>query len=281
MSTVQIRKATPHDEVNIIELLKKFYPATEYWRRIFLPRPWKIENDFPGYVVTTEDNIVGFLGTLFSEQQTSQGTATLGNLTSWYIEPEYRQHSMALFFEAMKLPNVTWTNLTSAPHVYAWLSRAGFKTLEDKRTYILPIPAFSRQKQAIQLKIDIEESDLNPVQRLVYQHHLGLRCRHILIKSGSESCYCLVVITKYKKIPRANIYYISNRELFGKAIRDIRVKLCRKLGVMYLVAEGNFHNNKMLGVWSSEIYPPRLYKSNVLSKEDITLLYSELFVLGF
>lgn len=281
MSTVQIRKAVLGDAENIITLLDQFYPGVpHHWRKLFAPRHFKLEEDFPGLVIVDAERIVGFLGTIFYDHETTTGKMTLCNLTTWYVEPAYRQHSMAMFLKVMKLPNVTaWTNLTAAPHTYEWFNRSGFQSFVDVQTVIFPLPSlFSRHKE-VRLTIDITENDLPPAQQAVYRMHQQPHCRHILIKKGKEQCYCIVILTRYKKVPLANLYYISDQALLGEVIAEIRMKLCWKLRAAYLVMDGEFKKNR-LGLRKRKLFPPRMFKSTRLSSKEMVLLGSELFVLG-
>lgn len=282
MGKVQVRKANINDAENIVDLLEGFYPGVPgHWRKIFAPRPWQTQEDFPGFVLDDDGKIVGFLGTIFSDHETAKGPLKICNFTSWYIDPNYRQHGLLLFMKAMKLDGVVWTNLSAAPHTYDFLKRAGFKALTDVKTYILPIPRIRKIKH-ISLQLDITAKDLDDEKlQQIYNKHQGLYCKHVLIKNGTESCYCLIVTTRYKKLPLAKIYFISNPVLFKKVIKDVCLSLCLKLQVCYLMVEGDLlKETKITGSWRRPIFPPRLYKSDKFEKEEIPILCSEFFILG-
>jgi len=281
MPKVNARPATAEDKENIVKLLEGFYPGIpNHWRKLFAPRSWKIEGDFPGFLLEDEEKVVGFLGTIFYEYESPTGIQKICNLTTWYVDPNYRRYAMALFAGVMKIPNISWTNLSPAPHILNFLIRIGFSILEDTQTFFFPIPKLLHRKKNVVLKINISEKELDLNLRHIYQTHQNLICKHFLIKKNNEQCYCLAVITRYKKIPRANIYFVSNPALFKDVIADIRFKLCTKLGVFYLLVEGNIlEEKKMFAAKAHKMAMPRLYKSNH-SKNDITLLGSELFILG-
>ncbi|MBA3660209.1 MAG: hypothetical protein H0W64_00595 [Gammaproteobacteria bacterium] len=280
MNKIEVRRASFDDAENIVSLLEGFYPGVpNHWRKIFTPRAWDIEENFPGYVIVDQKKIVGFLGTIFSDHQTEKGQMRLCNLTTWYVEPPYRQHGLMLFLKVMKIPNVSWTNLTAAPHTYEWLQRSGFKTLENKQTVVLPLPQFSPTQ--VTITTQIEETNLPISLHPIYDKHRNLNCKHILIKKQDQLCYCLAVITRYKKLPVAKIYYFSDSQFFSEVLNEIRFKLCHKLRVSHLVLEGDLlQGHRMIGAWIKETSPPRLYKSDKFGKEDMTLLCSELFILG-
>lgn len=278
---VEIRKANANDQEAIVALLEKFYPGVpNHWRKLFAPRAWQVEDDFPGFIIVDNNKVVGFLGTIFSEHNAAQGKERICNLTTWYVEPAYRQHGMALFLKVMKLPNVSWSNLTAAPHTHEWLIRSGFKMLQDTQTTVLPLPKLFHKKNAT-VTLNFSEKDLNIQNQAIYRAHQNLHCRHVLIKKNNAECYCLLVITKYKKVPLAKIYYMSDTNLFREVLADIRFQLCWKLGVFYLNIEGNYlEGNKLYGAWIKKLFPPRLFKSNTLTREEMPTLCSEFFILG-
>lgn len=283
MSNIAVRKALWEDQEGVVSLLENFYAGVpDHWRKLFAPRAWMIEDDFPGFVITDEKKIVGFLGAIFSEHENIKGKFKICNITTWYVNPDYRQYGLMLFSKIMKIPHVSWTNLTAAPHIYELFNRAGFQILEDKKVLLLPLPKLLKlNNKRIFITTEIIATDLPQPLKSIHQMHDSLCCKSILITRDHLQCYCLVVLTRFKKIPVAKIYYVSNPPFFADCIDDIRLALCRKLHVCYLELEGSMLNNKkMRGAFVKTLHPARLYKSTVLSKEEITVLGSELFVLG-
>lgn len=278
---VHTRRATLHDADNIIKLLDGFYPGVpQHWRKLFQPRPWSIQNDFPGFVIEDKNKIVGFLGTIFSEQAIDAHIATICNLTTWYVEANYRQFGLNLFAKLMQLPQVTWTNLTPAPHLYKWLLKSGFKPFEDKQRCILPIPNLHRKSQ-VNCQIITEEQQLPSEMLDLFRKHSTVKVKHILIQQDFDYCYCLAIISRYKKMPLAKIYYLSHPEVFARNIAKMRFALCQQLKVMYLLTEERYLNNKKIfASCHIKLQRPRLYKSKTLTHQQIPLTFSELFVLG-
>lgn len=282
MSSVHIRKATLSDAEKIVTLLDQFYPGVpEHWQKLFAPRSFVKGDDYPGLILLAGEKVVGFLGTILSDHDTAKGRITLCNLSCWYVEPAYRQHSMPLFLKAMKLPGITaWTNLTAAPHTYEWFNRLGYESFIDKKTLIFPLPSLFTKKKGATATVDFSIADLPLDQQAIYHQHQFPHCKHVLIKKGNEHCYCIVVITKFKKIPLANLYYISHPGLFREVIADIRWSLCWKLKAAYLVMDGQGLKGRLSGIREKTLFPPRMFKSASVSKNEMTLLGSELFVLG-
>ncbi|SRR5579883_688617 len=278
MSQVEIRQASAADEANILDLLERFYPGVpDHWRKLFLPRQWNITDDFLGYVIADSNKIYGFLGTIFSDYNGKR----ICNLTTWYVDPSHRQYTLPLFSKVMRIPNVSWTNLTPAPATLDFLFKAGFKTFQNAQSIFLPIPKLLRRNKHIEIIINLNEKDLNDENQRIYQYHKNLCCKHVVIKQDGKECYCIAVVTRFKKIPLAKIYYFSDPSLLSKVIEDIRFELCRKLKVLYLVVEGDIlKGTNMLGATVKKLAAPRLYKSNSLAEQDFSLLFSELFILG-
>ncbi len=282
--SVEVKQATLDDAEEIVALLEGFYPGVpDHWRKLFKPRPWRIEGEFPGLIIVDKGKIVGFLGFIFSEflNAISEKNFKICNLTTWYIDPLYRQYTMPLLMHMLRMPNVSWTNLTSTPLVYPLFKKLGFQDLEDTQTLLLPFPSCKKYNDLIEINLFPKSSELLGEEQHVQRLHQTLSCQKILIQQGKKRCYCLAVITQYKKLPLAKIYYMSNSEWFGEILPSIRLKLCMKLHVAYLIIEGDiFKEKKIWGAFKKKLAVPRLFKSDQLSKKEVPLLCSELFVLG-
>ena len=76
-----------------------------------------------GYMLDSRPGPVGALLLLSSRR----GEQIVSNLSSWYVEPEWRGHSTLLVSVATKLKHVTYLNASPAPHTGApsrpWASR--------------------------------------------------------------------------------------------------------------------------------------------------------------
>ena len=273
----------PANEVaqdDILSLLEKFYPVRSHWEKLFLKRHWGTENDIIGYVICDNKNIVGYLGVILSP--ISLPTAKnnrICNISTWYVEPQYRQYSLFLLKKVLEMKGVTWTNLTPSASAYQLFLRYGFKPFATHQRVILPLPKLVCNSSII-INQDIIPH-LDAVNKQIYLNHKGLNCIHVLLRGKHACCYLILVKTQYKKLPVAKIYYVSNKENFHSLFAQAYFRLCVQLKVCYLLVE-NFFLDKfpIPGSFVKKLEQPRLYKSDFLVADQISLLNSELMVLG-
>ncbi len=76
-----------------------------------------------GYLLETEAGPVGAVLLLCSESLESGEARIRCNASSWYTEPAYRMHAPMLIAAALKRRDVTYTNVSPAPHT--WQHRGG------------------------------------------------------------------------------------------------------------------------------------------------------------
>lgn len=78
-----------------------------------------------------------------------RGEQIVCNLSSWYVEPEWRSHSTLLISAATKLKHVTYLNASPAPHTERTLEALGFTPYNFGRTAVLALPGRGHVSQAI------------------------------------------------------------------------------------------------------------------------------------
>ena len=69
-----------------------------------------------------------------------RGDQIVANLSSWYVEPEWRTHSTLLIAVATKLKHVTYINVSPAPHTWRTLQAQSFVPYNFGRSAIFALP---------------------------------------------------------------------------------------------------------------------------------------------
>src|SRR3954464_6485036 len=116
-----------------------------------------------GFVLDSESGPVGVLLLLSSQR----GERILSNLSSWYVEPEWRSHSTLLVSVATKLKHVTYLNASPAPHTERTLEAQGFTPYNFGRSAVFALPGRGLVSQTI-------PDDLPEAQLLRDHRALGL-----------------------------------------------------------------------------------------------------------
>lgn len=281
---VEIRTVNEEtDRVAILALLEKFYPVKKHWEKLFIKRMWTATDSISGYIICDHEQIVGYLGLIFSELTLdNQQKHTICNLTTWYVEPAYRQYSLRLLQKVFdSKQSLTWTNLSPSASAYQLFLRYGFKPFTTHQYLILPLGGAGKNLQILfneQVVAFLDEKN-----KQIYLEHQGLNCTHVFIQDKKQqiSCYFILIKTEYKKLFVGKIYYVNNKNNFSLLLKRARLKLCFYLRICYLLVEENcLIKQKTFGVFSKKLTQPRLFKSDFLTADQVPLLCSELMVLG-
>ena len=141
VTRVRCRPIADSDLDGLADLLTRGFPQSHrsYWREGFAR--WQhvpVVEGLPryGYVL---DGGIGPVGVilLISSQR---GDRVIANLSSWYVEPQWRTHSTLLIAVATKLKHVTYLNASPAPHTWRTLQAQGFVPYNFGRSAVFALP---------------------------------------------------------------------------------------------------------------------------------------------
>jgi len=286
-SRVQVQKAYVRDFDQIYSsLLAAHDPriAKEDWRQLFI-RHWDIPEDYHGYMLVANEEVVGFLGTIFSTRKIRHQEYRFCNLTSWIVKPEHRQRSLFLLFPLLQLTDYTFTNLSAQEHVAAIHRELGFTEIGSRAHILLPLSGFSfprNNKYRIIFDKDQIKDILSSDELDIFNDHVKFKCNHILIASENDYCYLVASKLIKKMVPILYIHYIGNLDLFLKMIHKVAFRIlyhCQSLGLVLeerLVAGVNLR-----GAIKYDLPQYKLFKSAFLQAQDIDNLYSERILLNY
>lgn len=274
---VKIRAARADDFDAVYPLLQQLNDTRigrEVWQRLFQPL-WNGAVE-PGYVIDHGSNIVGFIGTLYSERSIGGEVVRLCNLTSWIVLPEYRQQSVMMLMSLLRDKTLTLTSLTSSPEAYAVYKKLGFADLEASArvVYRFPVPGCRRYQLAW---ADTAREQLCAADRVLYDHHSGLDVEQCLVSGPGGNCFLVLE----RKRGRAHIHHISNPAWFCQHLSRLRYRLLRSMGVRSLQVDERFVQGQSLVPSRRKIFDQaKQFRSKNLQAQDIDGLYSELVVLA-
>jgi len=143
---VRCREIESSDGEVIIDLLTQgFDRDRDYWSGAFQRlREHNTPNGFPqyGYLLEHDGKPVGVL-LLIHSRMLVNGTAHIRrNISSWYVEPNYRFYAMMLSQRAASNKTVTYVNISPAPHTWRVLEAQHFQPFAEGR--FLAVPLLSR-----------------------------------------------------------------------------------------------------------------------------------------
>lgn len=248
---------------------------------------WNQLEDYSGYGLFDGEELVGFLGLIFSQRIIDDNTEKFANLHSWIVKPEYRNHSLSLIVPLFRLKNYTFTNTSPTVKVVEIMQKLGFQQLDFQLKLLLPINLFNRTIQNKNIKCITDTNEIakcldGEELNLFQDHSKYSECQHLLAKHNHNYCYILYTKVNNSRFSYCYIHHISDRTLFARHHYLIRTKICQMTKTPWIIVDSRMI--KSIHVPFCYTLPfsfPKLYKSSSLKPEQIDNLYSELPLLNF
>ncbi len=92
-----------------------------------------------GYLMERDGVPVGAVLVICTTMRAGDPTTTRCNLSSWYVEPEFRAHASLLVSRALRHKDVTYLNVSPAPHTEPIIEAQGFARYCDGIFAALPL----------------------------------------------------------------------------------------------------------------------------------------------
>lgn len=281
---VTIRKAYATDFESIYTLLHNSFPnpniTKQDWNNLFVNH-WRSPHDHFGYIlVNAHEEVVGFLGTIFSKRIINGAEYVFCNQTSWVVDNKYKGSGVGLLLQSLK-DNGVITNLSPIAPVSALLSKIGFRKIESHLRIVLPVPSFRFLFQNDPVTIILDkasiEKKLAEEELTIFRDHTKFKCIHVLIKTGSGTCYCIMTKVKKKKLPFGHIHFVSNPDVFAKYLDSLRFKLAVMLRIAAIFVDNRFLRGTPTSFTLTRAQNRFAYRTN-LPEECIDNLYSEMII---
>jgi hypothetical protein len=291
--SVSVRKATEDDLYKVYVLLSNStlnsaWIPLEMRRRMFQP-VWAGSEGYYGYVMENDDEVVGFLGTLFTEREIAGEKHKFCEIHSWYVKEQFRNRSMNLFLPVMSMRKVTLLNYTPTQAVYDISKKFGWSDLETALLMFLPVPTPWSLKRGIEVETrkHVIFQHLDEADKQIFLDHVNVPCRHFLIREKKGTGYAYVIVKKLRLgrlLPFGRIVYASNNDLLFEYIDRLRLYWCLRLGLLFMAVDQDQAETtrKLRLTRKVPRKVPSLYKSKALKAEDIKPpLYNLPLLIGY
>ena len=117
-ATLRIREIVDADIDPVITLLTRGFPnPRHYWEVGFARLQTRsLPPNIPryGYLLEADNNPVGVILLISSLRRIGNREELFSNLSSWYVEPDYRSHAAQLFKRALANKKTTFLNVSAA-----------------------------------------------------------------------------------------------------------------------------------------------------------------------
>src|SRR5438067_13798026 len=131
MHKVRSRRIEDTDVPGVIDLLTRGFERhpRRFWERVLGrlgDRPSPADLPRYGCVLERDGTLIGALLQIFSDVRTGDTIKTRCNLSSWYVDPKSRPYAPLLVSQALRYENVTYLNISPAPHTRAIAEAQGY-----------------------------------------------------------------------------------------------------------------------------------------------------------
>lgn len=152
------------------------------------------------------------------------------NLSSWYVEPEYRWYAPRMLLKATSDKSFIYTDLSPSPDVYSINERLGFKTITSHHL-LFPLfwtAFFKRSNAKILEPSDIRAQRLSEDLRGLMAQHQSNDMLPLIIEHENGLSAVIFQIRKRRGLRCANLIYSDNIKLVRQAAPQIAAYLLRQ-----------------------------------------------------
>ena len=244
------------------------------WRNLF-NLPWS-STEPCGYVMYNDNNeIVGFIGTVFSVRNIDGREVVTCSLSSWSMDKSTRGQGLHLIRKFIKRKEVLFLDLTANEPSRKIFNAFKFKSLESFE-YLFPLFFSFNNFNTIDLNEDIDLNTLSKKDQRIFLDHKK-SCMQF-VKFTYKNTYILMGFTtvKRKKLSFLEIIYINSNGLDNKISGLLRY-LAFNQKVFGTIIDSRFINSAK-GIYFKREIKNKIYKnscSDVINLSSIDMLYTE------
>ena len=187
---VRCREIRESDVEAIADLLTRGFAgrSREYWiqglrRQAFRPVP----KGYPrfGYMLDDDGTPVGVLLLIYTARRDGDAIAIQCNLSSWYVDPAYRNYAPLLTKIAQRHKDVTYLNISPAPWTWPIIETQGFQAYCRGLFFSVPllsrVPRWTSVEVIAPLTKHIEGLDANETELLT--RHARYNCLSLVCRT--------------------------------------------------------------------------------------------------
>jgi len=231
-----------------------------------------------GYLIESAVAPVGIILLISSSIQEGDKLAVRCNLSSWFVEPEFRIHASPLIFQATKKKDVTYLNISPASQTLPIVEAQGFARYSDGRFVARIFPSIRRRAQ-----VQIVEPEVYPnahfeaFERDLLLAHARYGCVSVWCVT-SERAYPFIFLPRLAKriIPCVQLIYCRHIEDFVQFAQPIGSYLAMR-GKLFVLIDSKGPIHGLVGRYRGGV-APKYFKGPILPRVG-DLAYTEAAIL--
>jgi hypothetical protein len=184
-ASIRAREIAQGDLPGVSDLLAEGFPrrARSFWAGVLAQlaqRPNSPQLPRFGYVLDADGAAVGVIITIFSSVQNGTRRADRCSVSSWFVKPAYRAYASLLVSKALSRKNVTYLNVTPAPHTVPLVQRQGYSRYNEGLFIAAPALQMSGARARIIAAEDVcRPQDVDPSEQRLLSEHGKFGCTSI------------------------------------------------------------------------------------------------------
>jgi hypothetical protein len=220
LPSVRARQIGQSDINGVADLLARGFRSRtrQFWLRVLArltDRPPPAGLPKYGYLLESSGTLVGVILLIFSTARTGISYTTRCNVSSWYVEPAFRTYAGLLASQALKHKEVTYLDVTPAPHTRAIVEAQGYSRYSGGVFIAAPALNFcyeNTQVREVGANADLDVH-LDSFERDLLMEHVEYGCMSLWCVT-SERAYPFVFRPRLARgvIPYAQLIYCRDLE---------------------------------------------------------------------
>ncbi|MFZ2068415.1 MAG: acyl-CoA acyltransferase [Xanthobacteraceae bacterium] len=285
MPAIRCRQIIDSDVPEITALLARGFPSrdAQFWSNALAQlgaRQSPAGLPQYGYLLESDNRPVGAILLVCAELRTAVTSVRRCNLSSWYVEPAFRSYAALLVSRALAHKDVTFLNISAAPHTWPIIEAQGFLRYSDG--VFVAVPAlnglFGSPGVAILDAHTRPAVAFDPLEQDILLQHADLGCISLWCAT-SERAYPFVFRPRRVKrlLPCAQLIYCRDVGDFVRFAGPLGRRLLRH-GRPFVIIDANAPMRGLVGLYRRGSMP-RYFKGPQKPRLG-DLAYTEYAVLG-
>jgi acetoacetyl-CoA synthetase len=262
----------------------------DVWKRLF-SYGWLADKPDLGLVLEVDDQIVGFLGKVYSLRHIAGKSGLICGLSSFYVLPKYRGRGLGLLTAAVQDQNVTYTSHTPNRLSRRMLQVLNFVQLDECKVILPPFvnaDTLLKSRPQISLNPGVVRQSLDAWQCRIFDDHSQYDCLQMSVRDGPNLAHIVVkrraywfgplrrFIPENAWLPYSEVMHCSAPKLLARHLERVKLKILWQQKTVAIVVDPRLLPAKVHGI---SLRVPQLYRSSTFEARDIDKLYSELILL--
>jgi hypothetical protein len=258
---VRSRQISDADIPKVVELLAKGFPRRnqQYWLNA-LERLGRFASPtgYPkyGYLMEDDEVLVGVKLMIFCKVQPDNDVVRC-NVSSWFVEPQFRSHATFLVSKVLNQKDVTFLNISPASHVRPIIEAQGFTRYSSGQFVTLPtIRRVAHDCQSIESAVDsTPDVHFEQFERELLLAHAEYGCVSLWCMTHDRA-YPFVFIPRIVKgfVPCVQLIYCRNIHDFVRFARPLELFFASR-GRPFIIVDSNGPINGLTGFYFDGVSP--------------------------